>query len=438
MWTGCADKGGADSGGTDTGGGTSETPRVAPEPPAWAGPASADLDVFPFPLRAGDPLPGGVLLTVQGEADEVEILVVGQDGDGWSEVQRHTAVALVDGHAELELTDLEADRAHCVVAVSPAGAHSAVTRFRTALGDGGWRVMRIGASSCFGPDNEPFPSMEFVGAETLDAFFLLGDTVYADGAISLEQYGAVWRRAMGQAGLMSLFQATGFTATWDDHEVGNNWDPEAISAPRLAAAEQAFRTHIPQREGQGRHSIWRSLRWGDVLEVFVLDSRGERTATDYISAEQMAWLKAGLTASQARFKIILNSVPISNLAAFIGEAIAEDRWQGFPVQREEILGHIVDGGIEGVLWLSGDLHHGMVGRIDPEGDPAWEQWEVLAGPGGSFINPAAVLYLGNEQFPVMLGEWGWTLLELDPGMGTIALRFIGDDGADLVTHTLQL
>ena len=66
--------------------------------------------------------------------------------------------------------------------------------------------------------------------------------------------------------------------------------------------------------------IWRSFRWGHSAEVFVLDCRGERRPSTrsvnptresvYISRAQMDWLKAGLRASPAVFKFIVNSVPI--------------------------------------------------------------------------------------------------------------------------------
>jgi hypothetical protein len=54
---------------------------------------------------------------------------------------------------------------------------------------------------------------------------------------------------------------------------------------------------------------------------------------------------------------------------------------------------------------------------------------VVCGPSGSLINAAAQLYVGNEQYPEMVTDWNWVRLELDPGLGTIRVQHIGDDGS---------
>lgn len=65
----------------------------------------------------------------------------------------------------------------------------------------------------------------------------------------------------------------------------------------------------------------------------------------------------------------------------LGDALAEDRWQGYPTQRDEILSYITDNTITGVLWLSGDVHHAMINHPDAPGEgPGDQQWEVAAGP----------------------------------------------------------
>ena len=41
--------------------------------------------------------------------------------------------------------------------------------------------------------------------------------------------------------------------------------------------------------------------------------------------------------SEAQWKIILNSVPITDMKDLLGPAIADDRWQGYPEDRSDIL-----------------------------------------------------------------------------------------------------
>lgn len=78
---------------------------------------------------------------------------------------------------------------------------------------------------------------------------------------------------------------------WDDHEVTNNWYPgETLDDDRYRVrdvdvlarrASRAFHEYLPispgRRDGAGR--IYRVLRYGAMLDVFVLDMRSPRTRT---------------------------------------------------------------------------------------------------------------------------------------------------------------
>ena len=108
-------------------------------------------------------------------------------------------------------------------------------------------------------------------------------------------------------------------------------------------------------------------------------------------------LKEGLLQSNARFKVLMNSVPITDMSRMLSFALDEDRWQGFPEQREEILSFIEDEQIEGLVWLTGDLHYGQLGHVDPPGGTAENQWELLVGPAGSTLNSFVELVLGGPN-----------------------------------------
>ena len=103
--------------------------------------------------------------------------------------------------------------------------------------------------------------------------------------------------------------------------------------------------------------MWKSIRFGHTAEVFVLDSRSERrpsslasSAPTYISARQLDWLKGALMASPCVFKVMLNSVPISQ---FPFSVFNLDGWAAYAAQRRELL-EFVDANVKGVVWLSGD------------------------------------------------------------------------------------
>ena len=423
------------AGGSDSG---EPLPTAArdPEPETWRPEGEEDESLFPWGIQVGDATESGAILSVETTAKALTLVIMQGAFGAWVEVDRRDGLAPVSGHLTIELTELSADTAWSVVFYDPSGARSAPARFRTALAAGEQRVVVFGATSCLG-GNRPWPSLTRAAEQRYDFFCLLGDTVYADGSQSSEDYRAHWSRAMTTAGMRDLTASTSLVVTWDDHEVSNNY---SLSDPgtkaRFEAALEQFGNALPRRAGQGVAGIWRSLSWGDALEVFVLECRAERDPAQgiYLSQEQLDWLKAGLSASTARFKIILNSVPITDYYDAIVDIAEEDRWSGFPEQREEILRHTVD--IPGVLWVSGDLHWGSISHVDPLGGIAAEQYEVLAGPGGSFLNIAADLVVNRDQYPVLFAAWNHTRFVCDPGTGEVEVSFIGDEGE--VLHQLVL
>lgn len=441
----CAPKGtgsGDGAGDDDSGGGDSgaaPTPTRAPEPPRWEPPGPADDVAFPWGVQTGDALPDAVIVRVRALQMPLRVEVVRAEGDGWVADQQHEQLWPPDGAESIrvELTGLRPDTAYCLAAQDAMGRWSRSTRLRTALADGALRVLTLGATSCLG-GNEPWRSLSVAAGEDLDAFLLLGDTVYADGSRTMEDYRLFWRAAMRVEGMRALTSSTSVVATWDDHEVDNNWSRSTLEAGQFANARAAFAEALPQREGPGGTGIWRQLRWGDTAELFVLDCRGEREDGLYVSEQQLAWLEDALAASTARFKLILNSVPITDLTAMFGAAAADDRWQGYPSQRERILRFIDEQPISGVLWVTGDVHFPAICSVSPPGAPGAGQTEVFTGPGGSFLNLAADLFVGDPQYPYVGYAWNWCRLRLDPGTGVVDVTFVDDAGGVLHSASLQL
>ena len=430
---GCAGRDSAAGGADDTGG--ASAPGRTPEPPRWVPPGDIDEGVFPSGVQTGDPRPDGVVASVWTSATAVALVVMRAEGvDGWVESSRRAELVPVDGVLQLEVDGLEPDTAYNIAFEDEGGGGwSAVARVRTALAADGLRVIRFGATSCLG-GNAPWKTLTHAATAELDFFAFLGDTVYADGATSLEEYRLFWNLARTTKGFRDVTASTAMVATWDDHEVGNNWSPATLAPGQLDAAVQAFREAMPQRVGEEGSTLWRRLSFGATLDVFVLDCRGERAGSDYLSRTQMDWLKAGLADSTARFKIILNSVPITDLTAIFGQGARDDRWEGYPAQRAEILGFIEEAGVEGLLWVAGDVHYPQVASVDPEGGLADGQVEVLAGPGGSFLNIGADLFQGDPQYWWMAAEWNYACFTCDPVEGSILVEHIGD-GGDVLNAT---
>lgn len=424
---------GGDSGDTSP----TPTPERAPEPAEWTPPGTEDETAFAWGLQSGDVTDSSVILSMRSTHTELTVLVVEASGESWTEHTRQ-AVTRTDETVQIELTGLRPDTAYRWIVLGPDDSRSRIGRFRSALGADGWRVLHIGATSCLG-GNEPWPNLSYAAAAELDLFILDGDTVYADSATTLEDYRAYWRAAMSTEGLRAVTARTSIIATWDDHEVGNNWAKEDLAEGQFEAALQAYRESLPQRVG-ATGAVWRKQSWGAVADIFVLDCRGEREEPDqYISQEQMDWVKAAVVASTARFKLILTSVPMSDFTDMLGASLDEDRWQGYPAQRTELLTAV--GSVPGVLWTGGDFHLGAVVGVDRPGSggPAEGQWEVMVGPSGSTLNVLAELYEDTTgQFPILFAAWNYAQLRLDPGTGEVLVTFVGDDGGTIAEITLGL
>lgn len=437
-----ADTGGlpATGGGGGTGGATTTSGTPTPdEPPPegytagpWDPAGAEDLSVFPHGVQTGDVTTASAILSVRPAAAMVWFEVVGLDDDGWWPVYEGQH-PLDDRAAQIEVDGLRPGTTYAWVARTSAATRSVRATFRTPPGPMVPQVVRFGAVSCLG-GNEPWPCLSRAAEADLDVFVFLGDTVYADWGY-FEPVQEKWDHALAQQGMRELTASTSIIATWDDHEVDNNFTPENTSASEIDAARFAFREALPQRTGPGG-SIWRSVTWGDVIEFFVLDCRGERVGGDYISRAQMDWLKQGLSASSARFKIIVNSVPITDLS-FIpvaGDIDAYDRWQGFPDQRDELVDHCA--AIPGVLFIAGDFHVGAAAYIEPPAAPGGELKEILCGPGGSPIDSAYSFIPEGGRLPKIIARFNYTLFECDPASGRLTVQWIGNDGDVLSDLTM--
>ncbi len=325
-------------------------------------------------------------------------------------------------------------------------ARSPVGRVRTALAPGSLEPLRVAATSCTNDTFAPFEALEAMATQEYDLFLHMGDQSYNDGAESLREFRDAWRRTLTDPGYSALHRRTGWYGTWDDHEVDDNWNPESIDASIRDNAFQAyFETLAVERQDSG--ALWHSYAWGDTAEFFVLDCRSERRASTrggediYISPEQMAWLQDGLRNSTAHFKVILNSVPITDMPPLY---IAEnDRWEGYGRQRSALLDMIEGEGISNVWFLSGDFHIGFVARVDGNDDPLFE---IAVGPGAN-SNPVAstlgLLFSIAGRGDQLLYNTGslqtemQTFLTFDPARDAVRVEFIDASGRTQFDEWLQ-
>lgn len=414
------------------------------EPPEGFTESPAD---FPFGVASGDVTSmSAIFWTSYAGTGTVQLVVWEMEGDTYARTVHVYEVTVRERYVHEDVNSLEPGKryryAFFVVEGGTRTVRSAIGRLRAAFGADTMEPLWIGAVSCTKNGRGLATLGHAGGRDDLDLFLYIGDTTYNDGARSLDDYRGMWEEQIGQPEYQAVRASVSALATWDDHEFENDFDPETLDAAQRDAAVQSFFDYQPvRRDASSPNRVWKRMRWGRTAEIFVLDCRNERLpssrgSTDqYISREQMDWLKAGLASSEAVFKLILNSVPISDFPG-VFDLARNDRWEGYPIQRGEILQHIDDTGITGVLWIAGDFHLASAGRVARSG-PGATQIELLVGPGANTANPLAFT-LGGPQFDFASGTSNYVVLELLPAISRVRARWIDGSGSSFEVHEYDL
>ncbi len=415
-----------------------------------------DLQRFPRVVMAGAMRPSSVVVCSHSSPQEPAVLRVWQPGERAGKVRLISEVEVV-------ADELGALR-YRVEGLCPgqwyrygffAGEDGAWTgrgvlgEFRTALADDAVETVTVAISACNHIENVPWPALAITADEYYDVFLHLGDLAYNDSAVDLAAYRASWHNYLqaehgGQAsGMARAFARSGLYATLDDHEITNNFNPETVDPARLTAALQSYFEALPLTDEADTQQVWRSWRWGRSVEFFVLDCRTERRPStmntptpEYLGPAQMEWLKVGLQASPCHFKVILNSVPITNMPDLPWDFVKDDRWEGYELQRVELLEWIHMEGLRNVYFVAGDFHVCFVGQIQPGADGLLGQLHEVAVTGGN--TNALGDFLPNEQFAFGSSQPHALLMTFDPEADEVLVRFIDpNSGEDAFTTTLS-
>ena len=252
-----------------------------------------------------------------------------------------------------------------------------------------------------------YPIFDVMRAQRLDFFLFLGDTMYSDSlcpsppnepgadflATTLAEYRARHRYQRGAEALRRFLETTPVYAIWDDHEVRNNFAGPFES--QMLVGRQALREYWPIRvAADDPQRLYRTVRAGADLEVFILDTRQYRSANadrdgpakTMLGEQQLQWLLSGLTESTATWKVIVTSVPLSIPKGGGASAPGNDGWAGgpdgtgFERERQVIVDHILGRRVKNVVFLAGDVHYVQANVYDPDGDGAADFHEFVAGP----------------------------------------------------------
>ncbi|HGG57561.1 MAG TPA: hypothetical protein ENK31_07180 [Nannocystis exedens] len=322
-------------------------------------------------------------------------------------------------------------------------ARSPICEVRTATSEETLETLTVAISACNG-DAFDWPALDYSADEYYDMFIHLGDMAYNDGAASLEEFRTSWRKYLSVADFKKAYSRAGLYATWDDHEIddNSNFDRETMDPKELERRQNAMDAYfelMPIDAEGPNYRLWRSFRWGLTAEFIVLDCRYERRPSidQYISPEQMLFLKERLLNSPCHFKVVVNSVPITNMPT-VWDVAANDRWEGYPEQRDAVLDHINTNNIENVWFLTGDFHVTFVSRLEPEGDDLASRTREIAITGGR-ENPIPEFLTGLKppQFDYGRHKARGCIITFDPMANAVNVRFIDPEtGEDVYNESL--
>ncbi len=259
-----------------------------------------------------------------------------------------------------------------------------------------------GQGFCRQPEYTIFTPMKSVGA---DFFIFEGDTIYADSpcpsppnapgadfkAATQAEFWTKHRYQREDRLLREFLAVTPVYAIWDDHEVKNDFS--GPTEPLTPLGLKAFLDYFPiRRVAEAPQRLYRAFRWGQSLELLILDTRQYRSPNRQVDGPdktmlgptQLRWLLDRLATSTASWQIIVSSVPLS---AHTGSLLTgNDSWgrgefsSGFDTELGKIVATLQDRHLRNVVWLSTDIHVARILSYDPNQDGVTDFHEFISGP----------------------------------------------------------
>jgi len=364
------------------------------------------MQPFYHGVASGDPTPNAVIIwtrvtTAEGKATKLNWLVA-VDSLFEETVAEGEVVALPknDFTAKVDVRGLQPDTYYYYKFIlSENGAESVTGRTKTTP-DGDAQQVNLAFVSCSNYEAGYYNAFAHLAQQqNLDGIVHLGDYIYeyAPGVygdkslnrkhlpkkeiVSLQDYRTRYAQYRLDPDFQKAHQMHPFITVWDDHEIANNsyttgaqnHQPEAEGdySERKANARKAYFEWLPLRDNP-ENKLYRSIHFGKLADMFMLDGRLEgRTkpaeSEDALAKEsptmlgdaQMEWLKSGLAASEATWKLLGNQVIFADLnlsPVWKNTTKNLDAWDGYPAEKQEIITFLDTAEVENTVILTGDTH----------------------------------------------------------------------------------
>jgi alkaline phosphatase D len=334
---------------------------------------------------------------------------------------------------------------HYAVAGSPRRLVSVHLEAPPGAGESGRYT--IGFGSCAHQRRFPRqPIWDVVLRQEPDCFLFLGDNIYLPSKAAKfpetrEAVQALYRDTYDLARrvpeLQPLLRSTMCYAIWDDHDFGaNNCDRTWKWAD---LARESLNLYFPNNYGlpEAPGCFYR-FAWGD-LDVFMLDDRAFRDPNKdpdrktMLGERQLAWLKAGLAASKATFKLVVCGNQM------LSECPSGESWGNlFRPERDAFLDWLWAEGIAGVIFLAGDRHFAeLVRKSDPQ-KRGPDLWELTSSPLANFHFAAADTIPNPDRQACYAGGVNVGILRFDTTASPPRVEMLVLDGGGKVVIRQEL
>lgn len=286
------------------------------------------------------------------------------------------------------------------------GKKSIVGRTKTAPKANDSNRLRFAVVSCNNFQHGYYNAFRAIANQTdLDAIIHLGDYIYEPGEgqygdktlnrnlsplteiLDLKDYRMRYSQYRLDEDFIKIHQQHPFICIWDDHETANDSYKDGASnhqkhegdwEVRKAVAKQAYFEWLPIRNHPEK-KINRVLKYGELADLIMLDTRLEArkkkpsnmydskymdSSRVMLGKQQREWLFDALENSTAKWKLIGQQVIFSELVVgwanpldrLKTENILLDIWDGYPVERQQIMDYLNKKKMENVVFLTGDFH----------------------------------------------------------------------------------
>ena len=217
-----------------------------------------------------------------------------------------------------------------------------------------------------------------------DIFVYLGDNIYGDSRyinVIKEKYTKLGSKKEFQ----SLKNACKVLATWDDHDYG--WNDAGRHYSLKTESREAFLNFWEEPKSSERWShkgIYHSEIYGPIgkrVQIILLDTRtfrdnliwennsgpgknayvpNQNSDSTFLGNLQWEWLEQQFQ-KDAEIRIVASSNQFSH------EYNGHESWTNVPHERKKMLELIKKHKVEGLLFISGDVHYGEISKLETEG-----------------------------------------------------------------------